>query len=164
VGRVSGPALAAAFALGTGDADTLSDLGLDLVELRGLSPMKQCRRILGEFVPSDGSIEDEELRSATSRAILQIIDGGQDLSGADVVRIMVAAYVYEVALTEFGDRLRDGSRDGQSSVIDENSLRDLIDVSANRIDLPGEVVTAPQFEDAVATSLGKVRRVFGTTR
>lgn len=158
---VGGRAAAAGYALRSADAATLAGLGLDLGELAGLDAFEQTSRIVDALVESSGSIEDDELRRATAAALLELLEYDGDADGETAVRLFITEYVFEIAITEFGDKLRDGSRPGEQTVVDEDVLKDTIRANVDQMEFGLGEVTPDAFEAAIRDGLGDVRDVFG---
>jgi hypothetical protein len=92
-------AVAAGAALARGDASALRDLGLDLEQLRSLSPREQQQRILDEILGAPGHPDDEALRRAT-HATLKAMATDPDMTQDAQIDYLLASYVYEQALVE----------------------------------------------------------------
>ncbi|GAA3112812.1 hypothetical protein JOF29_002812 [Kribbella aluminosa] len=92
-------AVSAGAALARGDANALRELGLDLAELRTLSPREQQQRILDEILGAPGHPDDEALRRAT-HATLKAIAADPDIAQDAQIDYLLASYVYEQALVE----------------------------------------------------------------
>lgn len=159
--RVGGRAAAAGYALRTGDAEALAALGLDLAELADLDAFEQTSRIVDTLVKSSGSIEDDEMRRATASALLELLEYDGDVDGDTTVRLFISEYIFEIAITEFGDKLRDGSRPGEQSVADEDVLKDTIRANVDQMQFGAGGVSPEAFEAAIRDGLRDVRDVFG---
>jgi len=72
-------AVAAGAALARGDAGALRELGLDLEQLRLLSPREQQQRILDEIIGAPGHPDDEGLRRA-AHATLKAMAADPDMA------------------------------------------------------------------------------------
>lgn len=92
-------AVAAGAALARGDAGALRELGLDLEQLRALSPREQQQRILDEILGAPGHPDDEALRRAT-HATLKAMAADPDMAQDAQIDYLLASYVYEQALVE----------------------------------------------------------------
>jgi hypothetical protein len=133
------------------------------MQLQGLSPRRQRQLILDELVRPDGSFENDEVRRAGANALIAIAEYDGDLAPDAIVRVFVCEYVFEVAITEFGPQLRDGTRSGDASKFDEEALRDFINATVDRADIPEQGNLRPsEFEDTIARTLGQVRRICGS--
>jgi hypothetical protein len=134
---VGGTIAAAGLAVRSRDEATLQQLGLSLEALDGLDAFEQARRILDAVAGSVGAIQEDELQHAAGVAILSLLDDGA--TPDDAVRAFIADYVFEVSITEVGDELRDGSRNGFTTVDQEDRLRDLLETCVNQLDLPDQL-------------------------
>ncbi|MGH8574401.1 MAG: hypothetical protein ACREX8_17755, partial [Gammaproteobacteria bacterium] len=150
-----GSVAAAGLALRDRDSDALQQFGLTLAELDRLDSYEQARRIMEAVGTSLGGLEEEELNRASASALLALLDD-EGATGADAVRLFVSEYVFEVSLTEIGDELRDGSRDGFATVDVEEKLRQLIEARVAQIDLPDEL-GGEQVQGAIYTALEDAR-------
>lgn len=131
---VGGSVAAAGLALRAGDEGTLEQFGLTLADLEPLDPFEQARQILDAVSGSVGGIQEDELQHASGVAILAVLADGA--TADDAVRAFIADYVFEVAITEVGDEIRDGTRDGYTTVEEEDQVRDLIETAVNQLALP----------------------------
>lgn len=155
--RVAGNVLAAGLALGRGDAGSLRDLGLDLAELRGHSPMKQAQKILNVLVGTGGAVEENELRAANARALRQLLVDG--VSGGDAVRVFVVEYVMQIYSSECGEASRNGTRPGQDSAEVEKQLRSALRARVAQLDIPGDTVTSARLTEVIGQTLKTMRKV-----
>lgn len=106
-----GAAIGGAYALRAGDAGALAELGLDLAELRRLSPRMQVARIL-EAVLGDGSHPDEAaLQRAAAEQLKAILQSDEPPAEIDAVRGFVARFVFQLMLVELQDNLTAGRID-----------------------------------------------------
>jgi hypothetical protein len=151
---VGGSVAAAGLALRDRDEYTLLRFGLVLAELEGLDAYEQARRILDIVAGSVGGIQEDELQHAAGVALLALLDDGA--TAEDGVRVFIADYVFELSITEVGDELRDGTRDGNTTVDQEDQLRDLIDTSVNQLDLPDNL-DADNIQQAIYNALDDAR-------
>lgn len=156
VAGVGGAVLAAGLALRAGDAGTLGALGLSLPELRALGPVAQCNRILNALVGSGADIDENEMRSASSTALIAVLT--QDLPPAAAVRVFIVEYVMEVSLTELGATLRERGT-GEISVKIEDGLRSLITAEVDQLPLDDARLGPQQLQDALYDGLGSARTV-----
>jgi hypothetical protein len=151
---VGGSVAAAGLALRARDDETLQRFGLTLAELDSLDAHEQARRILDAVSGSVGGIQEDELQHASGVAVLALLDDGA--TADDAVRAFITDYVFEVSITEVGDELRNGTRDGYTTVDLEDQLRDLIETSVNQLDLPARV-DADNIQAAIYNSLDDAR-------
>jgi hypothetical protein len=151
---VGGSAAAAGLAFRGRDEDTLRRFGLSLAELDGLDAHEQARRILDAVSGSVAGTQEDELQHAAGVALLALLDEGA--TAEDAVREFVTDYVFEVSITEVGDELRDGTRDGYTTVDQEDQLRDLIETSVNQLDLPDRL-DADNIQEVIYKALDDAR-------
>lgn len=154
--RVGGAVLAAGLAVRAGDAGTLDSLGLSLTELRGLRPVAQCSRILNALVGSGADIDEAEMRSASSTALVAVLT--EDLSPAAAVRTFIVEYVMEISVTELGATLREGGT-GEVSIQVEDGLRSLVTAQVDQLPLEDAQLGPQQLQDALHDALGSARAV-----
>jgi hypothetical protein len=118
-----GAVLGAGYALRRGDAAALGDLGLDLTQLRGLSPIRQCSRIL-DAVLGDGSHPDEHaLRKAATAALKEILLSDEAPGEADALRGFVANYIFQLTLVELQAQLDAGAVSPDQAAKREDGMR-----------------------------------------
>lgn len=153
---VGGAVLAAGLAVRAGDAGTLDSLGLSLDELRGLRPLAQCARILNALVSSGADIDEAEMRSAFSTALVAVLT--EDLSAAAAVRTFIVEYVMEISVTELGSTLRENGT-GEVSVQVEDGLRSLVTAQVDQLALDDSQLGSQQLQDALHEALGSARAV-----
>ncbi len=132
-----GAAIGGAFALRAGDAGVLTELGLDLNELRALSPRMQCARIL-EAVLGDGSHPDEAaLQRAAAEQLKAILVSEEPPSEADAIRGFVARFVFELMLVELQADLTGGHIDTATATRKEGRVWRWLEAKVKSIALPG---------------------------
>jgi hypothetical protein len=153
---VGGAVLAAGLAVRSGDGATLGALGLSLDELRTLGPVAQCSRILNALVGSGADIDEAEMRSASSTALVTVLT--EDLSPVAAVRTFIVEYVMEITVTEIGATMREAEA-GEVSVEIEDGLRSLITAQVDQLALDGAQLGAQQLQDALYSALGSARTV-----
>ncbi len=151
---VGGSVAAAGLALRDRDADALQRYGLRLTELDGLDPHEQARRILDAVSGTTGGIQEDELQHASGVAVLALLDEGANAD--DAVRAFITDYVFEISITEVGDELRNGERDGYTTVDQEDQLRDLIEAGVNQIDFPDRL-DADNIQEVIYKALDDAR-------
>lgn len=154
--RVGGAVLAAGLAVRARDASTLASLGLSLDELHGLGPLAQCSRILNALVGSGADIDEAEMRSASSTALVAVLT--EDLTPSAAVRIFIVEYVMEITVTELGATMRE-SGSGEVSVQVEDGLRSLITAQVDQLALDEGQLGPQQLQDALYGALGSARAV-----
>jgi hypothetical protein len=159
---VGGSVAAAGIALRTRDETTLQAFGLSLAELDALDVHEQAKRILQAVGASVGDVQEDELTHASAAALLALLaDDGA--TGADAVRVFVVEYVFEISLTEIGDELRDGTRDGWASVDVEDKVHDLIETRVAQVELPA-TIDGDNIREVVDRALDDARTYLKATR
>lgn len=156
VASVGGAVLAAGLAVRAGDAGTLEALGFSLPELRALGPVAQCNRILNALVGSGADIDENEMRAASSTALIAVLT--EDLPPAAAVRVFIVEYVMEVSLTELGATLREQST-GEVSIRIEDDLRSLVTAEVDQLALDDTRLGPQQLQDALYEALGSAQTV-----
>jgi hypothetical protein len=127
-----------------------------MAELGELSALGQCNRILKTLVGSGSDIDENEILSASSTALVAILT--QEAGPEEAVRLFIVEYVMEITVTELGAVLRsDGG--GEVSVQVEDELRSLITARVDQLELDGDNLGSDQLQDAVYRALGTVREV-----
>ena len=154
--RVGGAVLAAGLAVRAGDAGTLESLGLSLDELRGMRPLAQCARILNALVGSGADIDEAEMRSASSTALVAVLT--EDLSPSAAVRTFIVEYVMEISVTELGATMRENGS-GEVSIQVEDGLRSLVTAQVDQLALDDGRLGPQQLQDALHEALGSARAV-----
>jgi hypothetical protein len=153
--------LAAGLALRSGDGTTLSALGLSFDELRSLGPVAQCSRILNALVGSGADIDEAEMRSAASTALVVVLT--EDLSPIAAVRTFIVEYVMEITVTEIGNTMRQNGS-GEVSVEVEDGLRSLVTAQVDQLPLDEAQLGPQQLQDALYGALGSARAVLRAMR
>lgn len=157
-----GAAIAGVYGLKAREAGVLSDIGLSLDDLDGLSLFEKARRIVDAATGPDAPLEEDELREVNAEFVWRMLERDDDEPSApDLVKAWVVELVFHTWLTEAGSILRDGSRDGQSTHSIEREARATLETAVNRVDLPIPGIRAADFQQAVASLLGTLSRIFG---
>ena len=118
-----GTALGAAYALRTGDAAYLNELGLDLAHLQSLSPVRQCAEIL-DAVLGEGSHPDERaLRKASLEALKEVLAAGTPPDEMAALRAFVSNYVFEQSLVELQQQVNEGALAPEDVAKKERTIR-----------------------------------------
>jgi hypothetical protein len=154
--RVGGAVLAAGFAVRGEDDGTLRALGLSLTELQNLSPLAQCSKILNALVGSGADIDENEMRAASSTALVAILI--EAMTPVAAVRLFIVEYVMEIGATELGARLREDGT-GEVSVQVEDGLRSFVTARVDQIELDAEHLGPQELQNAVYEALGSARDV-----
>lgn len=155
-----GVTIAAIYGLRNGDATSVGDAGLILADLISLPPFEQARRIVDAVSRTSALVEEAELREVNANFVCWEIQQDSYPSPVELVKQWVIEYVYRAWLTEAGDRLRDGSRDGNSIHALEQEVRVTLEARVSGIELPFDGMRASHFEAAIQTLLGMLTRIF----
>ena len=162
--RTAGRAIAVACAYRTGDRYALSDLGLDYDELRELSHLDLiCKIVDAACGPhNDGTIADYEQRLVASELADWIIgqqDEGVELELDEIVRKAISCIIFEAISSEISGLIRSGDLPPAASEMDDNDLRDMAAVLADRAVLSVEGVTEREFVDAIENGIETLRDI-----
>jgi hypothetical protein len=143
-----GAAVGGAYGLLRGDAAGLAELGLDLTELRTLSPRMQCTRILDVVIGDGGHPDDTALRRAAAESLKAIILTGQPPTELDALRGFTAHYVFELCLVEIQSDINSGAMDANAAVQKEHLLWDYLESRVYLLDYPIQgVLPTARFEE-----------------
>lgn len=162
----AGRAAAAAYALRTGDAATLGQLGLVYAELQALDdPIEVTRRIVAAACGplSDGTIEDDERRlvaAEISEWVLQQNQEGAPPEPADIVREAIALIIFEAVTNETVARIRQGDRTVAVTRETQRQIRETAQALAERADLSPTGATPAEFERAVEEGIETLRAIW----
>lgn len=145
--RRTGAALGAGVALRTGNAAALAEIGLDITELRSLSPVQQTQRIVDHVFGA--SLDENEQAGRLASAVillelLQVPDGTIDYG--HVLQQGAAEFIYQRAVVEIAAQLAAGALDAQTArqrqVEVRSYIRDLVRASAIAADGPAAATPA----------------------
>ncbi len=118
-----GAAIGGAYAIRRGDATALHELGLDLEELRRLSPRMQCARILDAVLGEGGHPDEYALREAAAEQLKAILLSENPPSEVDTLRGFIAAFVFRLALVELRRELTSGRLSAAQAAWKESRIR-----------------------------------------
>lgn len=143
-GARGGAALGAGYALRRGDADALADAGLNLDELRQLSPRMQAARILDAVLGDPSHPDETALRRAAAEQLKQILQGDTPPDEGRALRGFIANLVFQLSLVELRSAIRSGGLDASSAARRERRLWRWIERRVRRVSLPavGRVATS----------------------
>lgn len=134
-----GAALGSAYALRRGDAAALREFGLNLDDLRGLSPRMQCARILDAVLGDAGHPDEYALRQAAAEQVKAIILAETPPSEADSIRGFIASYVFQLCIVELRSALASGGLDAPSAARKEGRIRDWIARRVRKVQVPAQL-------------------------
>lgn len=155
-----GVAIAGVHGLRTQMGEGVEDAGLVLDELLDLSGFEQARRIVDAATIRSASIQETELREVNANFVCWAIEQDVTPSPIDLVKRWVTEFVFQVWLTEAGERLRDGSRDGASTHALEREVRATLEARISGLEIPMEGMRAAHFDSAIRASLAMISRIF----
>ncbi len=150
-----GAALGAAYAVRSGNAAYLQELGLDLARLRGLSPTRQCAEIL-DAVLGEGSHPDElALRKASLEALKDVLATNDPPDEATALRSFVVSYVFELSLVELQKQVNDGALAPADVAQKERTIRRYLEKRVQTLPSPDGGVIQPSELRSRAANLTK---------
>lgn len=139
-----GTALGAAYAVRSGDAGYLEELGLDLARLQSLSPIRQCAEIL-DAVLGEGAHPDElALRRASLQALKDVLTADDPPDEATSLRAFVVSYVFELSLVELQRQVNEGALSPNDVAQTERTIRTYLEKRVQKLPIPGGGVIQPR--------------------
>jgi hypothetical protein len=162
----AGRAAGAAYAYRTGDAATLSELGLDYDELRASGDSITISQRIVQVAcgaSSDGTIEADERREVAARVTLWVLEENE--SGAppnpdEIARYALAEILFEAMAVEGAALLRDGKRPAWVTREGERQMRETANVLAQQADLSPQGATIAELERALEDGLETLRAIW----
>lgn len=164
--RTAGRAAAAAYALQTGNAQLLQDLGLDYASLRDNPDLTDVARqiVVAACGPlSDGTIEEEEQRVVAAEIAQYVLEAdadGEPRAPEDIVREAIALIIFEAVSNETAAKLHNGEQPAWASVEAERQMRETALALAMRAELSPEGPTPAQFSEAIARGIETMREIW----
>lgn len=164
----AGRAAAAAYALRTGNAAVLAELGLDYDQLRASDdPIDVTRQIVSAACGPlpDGTIEDDEERRAaaeTAQWVLEANEGGAPPDPSEIVREAIATIIFEAATTETAATLRNSDHSVEITLETERQMRNTAHVLADRAELTATGPTPSELERAIEQGIETLRAIWKT--
>jgi len=165
--RTAGRAAAAAYALRTGNAGVLRDLGLDYESLRSNHDVVDVARqiMVAACGPlPDGTIEEEEQRVVAAQVAQWVLEenaGGDPPSPEEIVRETIACVIFEAANNETAAMVHDGRHPEWATAEVERRMRETAQALALRIQLSPEGPTPTEFSEAIAQGIEAMRDIWG---
>lgn len=162
----AGRAAGAAYAYRTGDAATLSELGLDYDELRASGDSITISQRIVQVAcgaSSDGTIEDDERREVAARVTLWVLEENE--TGAppnpdEIARYALAEILFEAMAVEGGALLRDGKRPAWVTREGERQMRETANVLAQQANLSPQGASIAELERALEDGLETLRAIW----
>jgi hypothetical protein len=128
-------AIGAAWALRTGNAGALREVGLDLAELQGLGPRQQCDRILQAMLGSTTHPDEYALRRATAKAVQTMILSATAPDPVETIREFIGNLVMDQSLVELRAQ-RAGGGDIADIAAKEGKVRRYVQARVRGIAVP----------------------------
>lgn len=128
-----GTAIAGAYALRNSDAEALNQIGLNLEELRNLSPLKQCERIAEAVLGDAHHPDDHALKRATLEHLKNILVGESPPSPEDSIKGFVTEWIFQLGLVELQAESKDKSLTPQQVVNTENMIKNYLQSRVNQL-------------------------------
>jgi len=118
-------AIAAGYAVRTGDRAALAQLNLDLDALAAMSAFRQCEAILEAVLGEATHPDDAVLRRASAEQVKAVLTNNTEPNALHAIQDFVARYVVEMGLIEIKAQMRVGLPDAEV-VAKERTLRDYV--------------------------------------
>ncbi|MFJ8637215.1 hypothetical protein [Streptomyces sp. NPDC093568] len=158
-------AVAGAYALRSGDAARLQELGLDLAELRGLGPRAQISRILQAVLGDAGHPDEAALRKAATRWVKAVLLDPEPPAPQEGLRGLVVEWIYELSLVELGSQKAQGNLTAQEAIRKQRWLRSWLERRLKRLAIPDtRRMTVQQFSATAAKVTGEALRMLRARR
>jgi hypothetical protein len=165
--RTAGRAAAAAYALRTGNAQVLQELGLDYDSLRSNPDVADVARqiMVAACGPlPDGTIEEDEQRVVAAQVAQYVLEANAD--GAppapeEVVRETIAVIIFEAVSNETAAMLHNGQRPAWATAEAERLMRETAQALALRARLSPDGPTPIEFSEAIARGIETMREIWG---
>lgn len=125
--RRAGAALGGGFAVRAGNTDALRELGLELAELKALSPREQTERIISRVFGASSDETDQAFREAATVILLELLQGADgEIDYQSVIRNAAAEIIYRRALIEICAQVNEGAISPEEVKDRERQIRDYI--------------------------------------
>jgi hypothetical protein len=118
-------AIAAGYAVRTGDRAALAQLNLDLDALGAMSTFRQCEAILEAVLGEATHPDDAVLRRASAEQVKAVLTNNTEPNALHVIQDFVARFVVETGLIEIKAQMRVGLPDAEV-VAKERTLRNYV--------------------------------------
>jgi hypothetical protein len=148
-------AIAAGYAVRSGDRTALAQLSLDLDALAGMSAFRQCEAILEAVLGEATHPDDAVLRRASAEQLKAVLTNDAVPDALQAIQDFVARYVVEMGLIEIKAQMRVGLPDAEV-VAKERTLRDYVRIRVrsfrNRLTDSGQGLIRTMQETAAQVS------------
>jgi hypothetical protein len=165
--RTAGRAAAAAYALRTGNAELLQELGLDYDSLASNPDVTDVARqiMVAACGPlPDGTIEEDEQRVVAAEVAQYVLEANADGGPPppeEIVRETIAVIIFEAISTETAAMLHDGERSAWATAEAERLMRETAQALAMRAQLSTNGPTPAEFSEAIARGIETMREIWG---
>jgi hypothetical protein len=165
--QTAGRAAAAAYALRTGNAQLLQELGLDYDSLRNNPDTADVARqiMVAACGPlPDGTIEEDEQRIVAAQVALYVLEANANVGSPtpeEIVRETIAWIIFEAVSSETAAMLHNGERSARATVEDERQMRETAQALALRVRLPPDGPTPTDFSEAIAQGIETMHAIWG---
>src|SRR6266568_1184668 len=165
--RTAGRAAAAAYALRTGNAQLLQELGLDYDSLRSNPDVTDVARqiMVAACGPlPDGTIEEEEQRVVAAQVAQYVLEANADGGPPppeEIVRETIAVIIFEAVSNETAAMLHNGERPEWATAEGERLMRETAQALALRVHLSPDGPTPAEFSEAIARGIETMREIWG---
>lgn len=156
-------AVAGAYAVRTGDAAALRELGLDLEEVRSLPSIRaQCAYIADRILGAPSHPDEVALKAATLRTMAELMRAPQELDIEARVDLLIENLAYEQVLVELTSQRRENVTTPERAMQIEEQARKYLHahVAAGRVAHQAKV-TVQGLVDYAAKLAAKTFRVLG---
>ena len=157
---VGGRALGGVYGVRAGVQGPLTEIGLTLRDLTGLSRNEQARRIMDSAIGPSGAVPESELRVANAEVILWALSEEGEPTPAELANRWVVEYVWQAWITEAGPVLRRHIANGYDSLRAEQEMRAALEASVSANPLADDrALTTRDFEAAIQAALERLERI-----
>lgn len=140
----------------------LADLGLELDELNGLDRWQQAQRLQEAATGASGEITESELRLANAELIMWALNEELAPTPVELANRWVVEYVWQVWVTEAGQRLTSQVDSAAERLRYEAEMRAGLEAMVSASGLPdGRPLAASDFEGAIGDALERLHRIEG---
>lgn len=155
VGRSAGRgglALGAGYALRRGDAAALSELGLDMAALQGMSPREQRLALLNATLGDANHPDEFALRRAADEFLKEILISELVPDPVDLLRDFVAKLIHSLGVVELMRQLDEGAVDAQAAAKKEKRIAAWIKARLRKesFNVEGTLVSLREFQRTAA--------------
>lgn len=159
---VGGRAVAGVNGLRNGSPAALAELGLSLSDMNGLDQWQQAQRLQEVATGASGEVTDSELRLANAEFIVWALDQEVAPTPVELANQWVVEYVWQVWVTEAGQRLTEKVDSTAERISYEAQMRAGLEVVVSASGLPDDrPLVAADFESAISDAIGRLHNIEG---